>query len=100
KNSEDEGSAKNGGDLDFFGKGRMVPEFEQVAFNLQPGQISDVVKTSFGYHIIKLVDKKAGTTKQLAEVRQAITDQLLNERSQAQAADLSEKLAQEITKPA
>jgi peptidyl-prolyl cis-trans isomerase D len=46
KNSEDEGTAKNGGDLDFFGRGRMVPEFEQVAFSMQPGQVSDVVKSS------------------------------------------------------
>src|SRR5262249_30541579 len=66
KNSEDEASAKNGGDLDYFKRGRMVPEFEQVAFALQPGEISDVVKTSFGYHIIKLTDKKPGTTKPLA----------------------------------
>ena len=53
----------NGGDLDYFGRGRMVPEFEQAAFALQPGQISDLVKTQFGYHIIKLVDKKAATTR-------------------------------------
>ena len=60
KNSEDEASAKNGGDLDFFGRGRMVPEFDTVAFALQPGQISDLVKTQYGYHIIKLIEKKAG----------------------------------------
>ncbi len=100
KNSEDEASAKNGGDLDYFGHGRMIPEFEQVAFALQPGQISDLVKTSYGYHIIKLVDKKPGTTKTLAEVRQQINDQLASERAQAQAADLAQTLAKEISKPA
>ncbi|PWT81601.1 MAG: hypothetical protein C5B57_10150 [Blastocatellia bacterium] len=100
KNSEDEASAKSGGDLDYFKRGRMVPEFEQVAFALQPGQISDVVKTSFGYHIIKLTDKKPGTTKPLAEVRQQISDQLTAERAQAQAADTAQKLASEISKPA
>jgi peptidyl-prolyl cis-trans isomerase D len=99
KNSEDEASAKNGGDLDYFGRGRMIPEFEQVAFALQPGQISDPVKTSYGYHIIKLVDKKPGTTKPLQEVRQQITDQLANERAQAQAADLAQTLAKEISTP-
>jgi peptidyl-prolyl cis-trans isomerase D len=100
KNSEDEASAKNGGDLDYFGRGRMIPEFEQVAFSMQPGQISDLVKTSYGYHIIKLVDKKPGTAKTLQEVRPQITEQLASERAQAQAADLSQTLAKEISKPA
>lgn len=78
----------------------MVPEFEQVAFSLEPGQISDPTKTSFGYHIIKLVDKKPGTTRPLAEVRQQISDQLTTERAQAQAADTAQRLASEISKPA
>jgi peptidyl-prolyl cis-trans isomerase D len=77
-----------------------VPEFEQVAFALQPGQISDLVKTSFGYHIIKLVDKKPGVTRPMAEVRQQISDQLVAERAQAQAADTAQSFAQEISKPA
>jgi peptidyl-prolyl cis-trans isomerase D len=100
KNSEDDGSAKNGGDLDYFRRGRMVPEFEQVAFALEPGQISDPIKTSFGYHIIKLVDKKPGTTRPLAEVRQQLSDRLTTERAQAQAADTAQGLASEISKPA
>jgi peptidyl-prolyl cis-trans isomerase D len=101
KYSEDEESAKNGGDLDYFGKGKMVPEFDQAAFAMTPGQISDQpVKTQFGYHIIKLVDKKAATTRTLAEVRQQINDQLSYERAQAQAADLAESLAKQIAKPA
>ena len=100
KNSEDEGSAKNGGDLDYFGRGRMVPEFDQTAFVLEPGKISDLVKTQYGYHIIKVTDKKAATTRPLAEVRQQIQDQLSYERAQAQAADLAQTLEKEITKPA
>jgi peptidyl-prolyl cis-trans isomerase D len=100
KYSEDEGSAKNGGDLDYFGRGRMVPEFDQAAFAMQPGQTSDLVKTQYGYHIIKLVDKKPATTRTLADVRQQLTDQLAYERAQAQAADLAQNLEQQIRKPA
>src|SRR5262249_48106276 len=100
KNSEDESSAKNGGDLDYFGRGRMVPEFDQAAFAMQPGQISDLVKTQYGYHIIKVVDKKAATTRPLAEVRQQIADQLAYERAQAQAADLAQSIEKDIRRPA
>jgi len=98
KYSEDDSNAKNGGDLDYFGRGKMVPEFDAIAFTLQPGQISDVVKTQFGYHVIKLTDKKVGTTRTLAELRQQLTDQLSYERAQAQAADLSASLEKQITK--
>src|SRR6266542_5055966 len=100
KNSEDESNAKNGGDLDYFGRGRMVPEFDQAVFAMQPGQISDLVKTQYGYHIIKLVDKKNATTKPLAEVRQQLTDQLAYQRAQSQAADLASKLEKQVSKPA
>src|SRR5439155_5774886 len=100
KNSEDEASAKNGGDLDYFGRGKMVAEFDAAVFAMQPGQISDLVKTQYGYHIIKLVDKKAAATRQLAEVRQQLTDQLAYQRAQAQAADLAHNLEKQIKKPA
>jgi peptidyl-prolyl cis-trans isomerase D len=100
KNSEDTDSAKNGGDLDYFGRGRMVPEFDQAVFAMQPGTISDLVKTQYGYHIIKLVDKKNATTRTLAEVRQQLTDQLAYQRAQAQAADLSQNLEKQIKSPA
>ena len=100
KYSEDEGSAKNGGDLDYFGRGRMVPEFDQAVFAMQPGQISDLVKTQYGYHIIKLVDKKNATTRPLQDVRQQIIDQLAYERAQTQASDLADSLAKQISKPA
>jgi peptidyl-prolyl cis-trans isomerase D len=98
--SEDEASAKNGGDLDYFGRGRMVPEFDQAVFAMQPGTTSDVVKTQYGYHIIKLVDKKNATTRPLADVRQQLTDQLAYQRAQAQAADLAQNLEKQITRPA
>lgn len=58
KYSMDEGSAANGGDLGWFGRNQMVPEFEQAAFALKPGQVSQVIQTQFGYHVIKLIEKK------------------------------------------
>ena len=100
KYSEDEANAKQGGDLDFFAKGKMVPEFDQVAFAMAPGQISDLVKTQYGYHIIKLVDKKPAVTRPLADARAQITDQLAYQRAQAQAATMAQALEKEIAKPA
>jgi peptidyl-prolyl cis-trans isomerase D len=100
KYSEDEASAKNGGDLDYFGRGRMVPEFDAAVFAMEPGQVSDPIKTQFGYHIIKLVDKKPATSRSLADVRQQLNDQLVSERAQAQAADLAQSLQRQIAKPA
>jgi peptidyl-prolyl cis-trans isomerase D len=100
KYSEDDANAKNGGDLDFFGKGRMVPAFDTAAFALEPGQISDLVKTEYGYHIIKVTDKKAGTTRTLDEVKTQLTDQLAYERAQAQASDIAANLEKQIKTPA
>ena len=58
KYSQDKGSVVNGGSLGWFGKGLMVPEFEESAFSLNVGEISDPVKTQFGYHLIYLIDKR------------------------------------------
>lgn len=97
--SEDEASAKKGGDLDYFPRGQMVPEFDKVAFSLEPGQVSDLVKTQYGYHIIKVVDKKPAATKTLAEVRPQIEDQLKWEQAQAQAQKIADQVGSELKKP-
>jgi peptidyl-prolyl cis-trans isomerase D len=100
KNSEDEGSAKQGGDLDYFGRGRMAKEFEEAAFSLSPGQISDVIKSPFGFHIIKLTDRKPEAKRSLDEARPQITEQLAYERAQAQVQTTADTVAKEITSPA
>jgi peptidyl-prolyl cis-trans isomerase D len=100
KYSEDESNASKGGDLDYFQRGRMVPEFDEVVFAMEPGQISDLVKTTFGFHIIKLADKRPGTTRSLAEMRQQLTDSLAVQRAQSQAGDLALSLEKQIGKPA
>ncbi len=100
KYSEDEASAKNGGDLDFFARGRMVPEFDEAAFALQPGQISDLVKSQYGYHIIKVTDRKPATVRTLDEVRPQIVDQLSWEKAQAKATEMAAAMEQEIKTPA
>jgi peptidyl-prolyl cis-trans isomerase D len=99
KYSEDEGSKANGGDLDYFTKGRMVPEFEQAAFSMQPGQISDLVKSQFGFHIIKVVDKKAAATRPLDEVRTQIQEMLASQRVEQQLADRTRDLDARVKKP-
>jgi peptidyl-prolyl cis-trans isomerase D len=100
KYSEDEASAKNGGDLDFFARGRMDPAFEEAAFALQPGQVSDLVKSQFGFHVIKVTDKKAATIRTLDEVRPQIVDQITWEKAQAKATDMAEAMQNEIKTPA
>jgi peptidyl-prolyl cis-trans isomerase D len=98
--SEDDASKVKGGDLDFFGKGQMVPEFDKTAFSLSPGQISDLVKTQYGYHIIKVTEKRAATTRKLEEVRAQIEDQLKWERAQTEAQRTADEVAGKLKNPA
>jgi peptidyl-prolyl cis-trans isomerase D len=96
KYSEDEGSKANGGDLDYFGRGRMVPEFENVAFTLPPGQVSDLVKSQFGFHIIKVIDKRPGATTPLDQVRSQIQDQLALQLADQRISDQAAQYASRI----
>lgn len=71
-------TSQNGGDLGFFKKGVMVPEFEQAAFALKPGEISQPVKTAFGYHILKVEEKKAATPADFDKSKEKIKQELMN----------------------
>jgi peptidyl-prolyl cis-trans isomerase D len=99
KFSQDEGSAAKGGDLDLFGRGAMVKEFDDVAFSLKPGETSDLVKTQFGYHIIRVTEKQPAHTRSLEETRAQIEDTLKSERAQKEADRISTELAGKLTKP-
>src|SRR5262245_876860 len=98
--SQDDSNKDKGGDLDYFGRGTMVPEFEQAAFGTKAGEISDLVKTSFGYHIIKLVDHRQATTKPLADVRTEIEDQLKWQKAQQEAEKVAKSLEASMKTPA
>ncbi|MDB8789972.1 peptidylprolyl isomerase [Romboutsia sp. 1001216sp1] len=90
ENSDDPGSAAQGGDLGYFSKGMMVPEFEKAAFNLKPGEISDIVESSFGYHIIKVTDKVNEQTP-YNDVKDSIKTILLNEKFTEQVTKLTKE---------
>jgi peptidyl-prolyl cis-trans isomerase D len=81
KYSEDPGSAKNGGSLGFIGRNRTVPEFEKAAFSLAKGQTSDLVKSSYGFHIIRVEDKQDAHVKSLAEVKGEIEAKLKEQKA-------------------
>lgn len=80
-------SSQQGGDLGFFGKGQMVPPFETAAFALKPGEISDVVETQFGYHIIKLTEKKAAETVTFKEAQARIEEYLKGQKVNSAVGD-------------
>jgi peptidyl-prolyl cis-trans isomerase D len=90
QNSQDTGSAAKGGDLDWFGRGMMVPAFEQSVFSLKDGEISGLVRSDYGYHIIKLTGIHAEQVKPLAAVKGEIAEQLKQENAAKKYAELAE----------
>ena len=100
KETQDPTGTSNGGDLGWFSKGRMVPEFEKVAFSMKPGEISEPVKTQFGYHIIYVQDKHPGQTKSLETVKDELA-RLVLQKTKSQDLDKllkteEEKLSAEL----
>ena len=95
KYSDDPGSAKNGGSLGLVGRGRTVPEFEKAAFSLPKGQISDLVKSSYGYHIIRVDDKQDAHMKTLEEVKADIEPILKQQKAQRAAENAANALVKQ-----
>src|ERR1700688_2112801 len=81
KYSDDPGSAKSGGDLGWIGRGRTVPEFEKAAFSLGKSQTSDLIKSSYGFHIIRVEDKQEAHLKSMAEVKNEISEKVRQQKT-------------------
>jgi peptidyl-prolyl cis-trans isomerase D len=96
KYSEDPGSKDKGGDLSFITQGQTVPEFEKTAFSLAPGQVSDLIKTQYGFHIIKVLEKETAHTKPFEEVKDSLRAPLLLTQADKMASDTADKLSAAI----
>jgi peptidyl-prolyl cis-trans isomerase D len=96
KNSQDPGSATKGGDLDFFAKGAMVKAFEDAAFALKKGDISDVVESEFGFHIIQLTDIKAPKAPSFESMRPQLEADLRKQQAQRQFAEQAETFSNSV----
>src|SRR5579862_519094 len=98
KYSEDPGSAKQGGSLGWIGRGQTVPEFEKSAFSLPKGQMSDLVKSSYGFHIIRVDDKQDAHMKSLDDVKSEIEPIIKRQKAQEMAQHQAETLLAEARK--
>jgi peptidyl-prolyl cis-trans isomerase D len=95
-NSQDPGSAERGGDLDFFGRGQMVPPFEEAAFNTPVGQVAPLVESDFGYHIIKVTDAREAGVTPLEEVADQIRRTLRLRRAQEEVVSETQRIRAEL----
>jgi peptidyl-prolyl cis-trans isomerase D len=93
KNSQDPGSAERGGDLEFFGRGAMVKPFEDATFALKDGEISNVVESDFGYHIIKLTGVKPGSLQSFEQVKGDIEKELKQQQATKKFSELAELMS-------
>jgi peptidyl-prolyl cis-trans isomerase D len=93
KYSEDDATKPKGGDLGWIVDGQTVPEFQQAAFSVPKGQISELVKTQYGFHIIKVLDRETAHTKTFEEVRDSILQPVLDQKVNAEADDISNQMA-------
>ena len=96
KNSDDTGSASSGGDLDFFARGAMVKAFEDAAFALQKGDISDLVESEFGFHIIQLTDVQLPQVPSFESMRPQLEADLRKQQAQRQFAELAETFSNSV----
>jgi peptidyl-prolyl cis-trans isomerase D len=96
KNSDDPGSAAQGGDLDFFGRGAMVKPFEDAVYAMKPGEISNLVESDFGYHIIQLNDKRGGDKKSFDAVRAEIQAEVSKQLAQKRYAEAAEQFTNAV----
>ena len=96
QHSQDPGSAKNGGDLGLFGHGMMVKPFDDAVFQLKPGEISGLVQSEFGFHIIKLLAVKPAKILALEEVKSAIAQKLKRQKANDKFAELAEKFSNTV----
>jgi peptidyl-prolyl cis-trans isomerase D len=93
KNSQDPGSSSKGGDLDFFARGSMVKPFEDVAFSLKKGDISDIVETEFGYHLIQVTDTKSSAKNSFQEVKASLEQDLKRDLAKKKYAELADQFS-------
>ena len=96
KFSEDDATKPKGGDLGWIVEGQTVPEFQQAAFSLPKGSLSDLVKTQYGFHIIKVIDRETAHTKPFEEVRDTILPILLDEKAQQEANNITNQMASAV----